>query len=704
MLRGRTFFLLLGVWSLSVFSVGADRLAYPPTHADSVQDAFFGTTVSDPYRWLESEQSPEVQSWVQAQNALARPILNGDADRDKLKDDLTPLLRIEKISGVQAKGNRIFYERTSPDKEQSFLCWRDAGEKKESIAVDLNAAASSGTAVLGNWFPSYDGKWLLYATHPNNAPMGTLHVWNVGTKTESVSEQLPWADWADLSWDSASTGFYYTRLPVASRIPVSDYPGFSVISYHRLGGDPQQDVEIFPASGNPGIYLKPEASADGHWLFVSVIDGWTSTKIFFRENQPDKKFRPLFESEGSINSVVTSKDKFFVLTNENAPHGKIVEADMKPGQDPSWSTILPESKESTIQMMHVLGNHLVLQYTKNASSHLAIYETDGSGLRYVTLPVSGSIDDLYGSEQSDVAYFSFESFAVPPEVRELSISKADTSVWFRSQLPLNFNKISVDLKTAISKDGRPVTMYLLRRTDFDPLKRIPILFKGYGGFGISLEPRFSPEIIALTDRGWGVAVVHCRGGGEYGEEWHREGTLTRKQNTFNDMFAAVDELRASRISDKTRLAIDGGSNGGLLVAAAVIQRPTLFRVAVARSPITDMIRFPLCGEGKTWISEYGSPSVEQQFNALYAYSPYHWVEHGTAYPSMLFIVGSNDTRVCPWHARKMVAALQAASSSTNPILLVTDQGGHQGNGTASAEVDEIVDRVSFILNEAPPAP
>jgi prolyl oligopeptidase len=398
-----------------------------------------------------------------------------------------------------------------------------------------------------------------------------------------------------------------------------------------------------------------------------------------------------------MNSIVTFKDKFFVLTNEGAPHYKVVEADMKPGKEPSWSTILPESKESTIQSIHAFGNHLVLQYMKNASSHLAIYEADGSGLKYVSLPVSGSIEDLSGSEQSDTAYFSFESFAVPPEVRELSVATADTNVLFRPKLPLNFNKIGVELKSAISKDGHPVTMYLLRRTDFDPKKRVPILFKGYGGFGIALEPHFTPEIIALIDRGWAVAVVHCRGGGEFGEESHRGGMLTKKQNTFNDMFAAVDELVASRIADKTRLAIEGGSNGGLLVAAAVVQRPTLFRAAIARSPITDMVRFPLCGEGKSWISEYGSPSVEAQFNALYAYSPYHWVESGTSYPSMLFIVGSNDDRVCSWHARKMVAALQAASSAENPILLLTKSGGHQGNGLTSDTVDETVDRISFLL-------
>jgi prolyl oligopeptidase len=403
-----------------------------------------------------------------------------------------------------------------------------------------------------------------------------------------------------------------------------------------------------------------------------------------------------------MNSIVTFNNKFFVLTNEGAPHGKVVEADMKPGAEPSWSTIVPESKESTIRQLHVLGGHLVLLYTKNASSNLAIYESDGSGLRYVPLPVSGSIDDLYGSEQSDTAYFSFESFAVPPEVRELSVSKADTNVWFRSSMPLNYYKVKVDARYAMSKDGRSVPIHLLRRFDFDPKKRIPILFKGYGGFRVAVEPRFSPEILALVDRGWGVAVVHCRGGGEYGEAWHQGGMLTKKQNTFNDMFAAVDDLLAERIADKKRLAIAGGSNGGLLVAACVVQRPAQFRAAVARSPITDMIRFPKCGEGKTWISEYGSPADERQFNALYAYSPYHWVIPQTAYPAMLFIAGDNDDRVCAWHARKMVAALQSASSSENPILLETDPGGHQGTGLTASLIDETIDRILFLLNENAP--
>jgi prolyl oligopeptidase len=689
-------------WLIPALAGAAGRPSYPPARVDSVKETFFGTDVSDPYRWLESAGAPEVRTWVQSENALARPILDEYPDRDKLKEDLTPLTRLDKISGVQARGGRIFYERTSPEKEQPQLCWRDLKGGPEVVAVDFNMVASSGVAA-GAWYPSRDGKWLLYATHPNNGVIGTLHMWNVATNSEIAAEQLPWADYADVSWDAASAGFYYTKLPVSSRVPVADYPGFCVIAYHPLGADPARDAEIFPASGNPGVYLKPEASPDGRWLFVSAIEGWTSTKIFFRENQPNAKFRPLFESEGSVNSVVTLRDKVFVLTNEGAPHGKIVEADMKPGHDPDWSTILPESKESSIQSMRVLGNHLVLLYTRDASSHLAIYETDGSGLKYVSLPVSGSVEDLTGSPDDDTAYFSFESFAVPLEVRQLSISTGETTVWFRTKLPLNFNKIGVDFKSAISKDGQPVSMYLLRRTDFDPKKRIPILFKGYGGFGTPLEPRFSPEIVALIDRGWGVAIVHCRGGGEYGEAWHRGGMLTKKQNTFNDMFAAADYLIAERIADRKRLAIEGASNGGLLVAAAVVQRPTFFRVAIARSAITDMIRFPTCGEGKTWISEYGSPSDERQFNALYAYSPYHWVEKGTSYPSMLFIAGANDARVCAWHSWKMAAALQAASSSDHPILMVTDQGGHRGMSGATAELSEIVDRVSFLLDQDPPA-
>jgi prolyl oligopeptidase len=678
---------------------GAERPNYPASRVEGTQSTFFGTTVNDPYRWLEPDSSSEVRSWSKAQNKLARSVLDAFPERDKIKEELAPLLRAEKVSHVQVRGGRIFYERSTPDKEQGVVYIRDVQTGVETAAVDLSA---DKTVVLGHWTPSPDGKWMLYATHPNNTTLGTLHLWSADTGTENVSEQIPWADYADLSWDSNSAGFYYTRLPVDSKIPVSDYPGFSVVSFHKLGTSPQTDVEIFPASGDPGVYLKPQASPDGRWLFISAIQGWASSKIYFRENQPNAKFRPLFESEGSMNSVVTLKDKFFLLTNENAPRGKVVETDMNPGAEPSWSTIIPESKESTIKELRVFGQRLVLLYTKNASSNLAVYESDGSGLRYVSLPVSGSVEQLNGSVESDTAYFSFESFAVPPEVRELSISKADTKVWFRSALPLNYYKVKVDLRSAISKDGQPVSFYLLRRSNFDPKKRLPVLFRGYGGFGVPMEPRYSPMLLALIDRGWAVAIVHCRGGGEYGEAWHQGGMLTKKQNTFNDMFAAVDGLMAERVADKTRLAIDGGSNGGLLVAAAVVQRPSLFKAAVARSPITDMLRFPTCGEGKSWITEYGSPNDERQFNALYSYSPYHWVEKGTAYPSFLIVAGENDQRVCAWHSRKLAAALQTASNSSNPVLLLTDHGGHQGDGLVSGDVDEMVDRVSFLLQQVTP--
>jgi prolyl oligopeptidase len=292
-LRLLTVFLLLA----PCVGVGAGRPNYPPSRAESIRETLFGVEVKDPYRWLEAEGSPEVAAWSKEQNALARKMLDGFDGRDELKAELEPMFRLERRSGVQVKGTRIFYQRTPPDKEQPLLCWRETTAAQETVAIDFNATTSSGAAVLGAWYPSPNGKWILYATHPHNGTLGTLHLWNVDAKLENTAESIPWADYADLSWGADSAGFYYTRLPVGSRIPVSDYPGFSVVSYHKLGNPPAGDAEVFPASGSPGIYLKPEASADGRWIFISVIDGYASSKIFYRENQPGVKFRPLFESE-----------------------------------------------------------------------------------------------------------------------------------------------------------------------------------------------------------------------------------------------------------------------------------------------------------------------------------------------------------------------------------------------------------------------
>jgi prolyl oligopeptidase len=512
---------------------------------------------------------------------------------------------------------------------------------------------------------------------------------------------IPGADNADLAWSPDSPVFYYTRLPVDPSIPRADRAAYATIRYHVLGTDPRKDPEVYPKTGDASLYLTPRVSRDGRWLFVIIARGWTSNDIYVRGRQsPPRPFQPLFISTSATAEVIAWKGKFYLTTNQDAPNYKILQVDADHPQPELWKTIVPERKDTVIESAHVLGDHLVLRVLKNVSSQIEVYSLDGALLHQVELPDVGTVRDVSGHEANDDAYFEFESFFIPPRIYRFSVASGKSSLWAQTNVPINPSPYKVELVRFHSKDGTPVSMFIVRRKNIPRDGSTPFQIQGYGGFQTAMVPQFSAAIYPWLEAGGGVAIPHLRGGGEYGEAWHRAGMLTKKQNTFDDMIGAAEYLIQNGYTRESLLTMQGASNGGLLVGAVLTQRPDLFRAVVCKNPLLDMVRYPLYGVGKAWIPEYGSPDREEEFHALQAYSPYHQVKLGTRYPSVLFLSAENDDRVDPMHARKMTAALQAATASGSPILFrQLANSGHAGADRVKAQVEEATDRLSFLLEE-----
>ena len=671
------------------------------TRAEPIKDTLFGVEVKDPYRWLENEKSEEVRAWMTAQDAYARKQLQSLPGRDALAARLKTLFYVDSISAPSHKGGRYFYSRTHADKEKAILYWREGENGAENLLLDPNQLSADGSTSLGVSVASYDGKWLAYALRKNNSDEATLHLMDVKTLKVSDTDVIDGAKYAQPSWTPSGDGFYYVRLPVDPKIPVADRPGYAEVYFHKLGESAKADTLIHPKTGNPQQFLGVELSRDGHFLFVVIQNGWNSNDVYFRDlRSPDKTFRPLVAGVPSIFNVEAWQDRFYIMTNEAAPHYRVMVADPAHPARGEWKEIVSESKDSTIENVQVIGGHLVLTRMQDASSRLEVRGLDGKKLRDVSLPGIGASTGMTGNPIDDTAYFAFTSFTQPLEIFKTSIQTGATSLWASVKLPIDPTPYTVEQVFYPSKDGTRVSMFLVHRKDLKKDGSTPFLLYGYGGFNINLLPAFAGSIYPWLEAGGGYAVPNLRGGGEYGEAWHKAGMLDKKQNTFDDYLAAAEWLVKNGYTKSSRLAIRGGSNGGLLVGAAMTQRPDLFRAVVCAVPLLDMVRFHLFGSGKTWVPEYGSAETESGFRPLFAYSPYHHVKPQTAYPALLMLSADSDDRVDPLHARKFTAAVQAATNSGHPVWLrIEKHAGHGGADLVKQQVEVTADNYAFLMHE-----
>ena len=672
-------------------------LDYPAAPREEVVEVIHGVPVTDPYRWLEDAKSPRTGSWVKAEDRLSRDFLAALPERDALAKRLEELLRVESVQGLPSRrGGRIFFQRRAANEEKAVLYWRE-GTGPEKVLLDPNGWSKDGSTSLGGWEPSWDGRRVAFQVKENNSDEAVLELVDVDTGKRSTADRIEGAKYAQPSWTPDSKGFYYTWLPTDPKVSDADRPGLAEVRFHRVGTPASSDALVHPRTGDPSTFLSGWVSRDGNWLFVSIDHGWTSNDVYFRDARKDGAWTPLVKGRKAQFRPVAWKDRFLVLTNEGAPMWKVVSVDPAAPDPAGWRTVVAERPDAALEGADVLGGRLALRYMKNATSRLEIRDLDGGGAIEVALPAPGTVSGLSGDPLDPEAFLAFESFTHPMEIRTLRLSSGSTDLWYRTRVPADTTPYLVEQVFFPSKDGTKVSMFVVRRRDQKLDGSARLLLGGYGGFQAAMLPYFSGGRFAWLERGGIYALPNLRGGNEYGERWHEEGMLARKQNVFDDFVAAAEWLVANGYSRPERITITGGSNGGLLVGAAMVQRPDLFGAVLCAVPLLDMVRYHLHGSGKTWIAEYGSADDPALFPALLAYSPYHHVKKGTRYPATLLLSADSDDRVDPLHARKFGAELQWATTGGPVLLRIERNAGHGGADQVRTNVETLADAYAFAL-------
>ena len=678
----------------------AERPQYPPTRTEDVVEDLHGTQVADPYRWLEDGSSEEVRMWAGEQDAFTRRHLTGLSGRAALSERLREIFYVNRTGLPRRAGERIFYMRTHADREKAVLYWRAGEDGDERVLLDPNTLSEDGSLTLRGWYPSPDGARMAYSLSQNNADEATLHVMDVESGAESAIDRIPRARYAYPSWTPAGDGFYYSGLPDDPSIPPDQLAGHADVRFHRLGTDPATDTVVREPTGNPKEFTYAYLSDDGHWLFYSR-GTFTARDISFRDMRtPDSPWRDLTVGLGAQFGVEAWEDRFYITTDQGAPRWKLFRADPEQPEREQWVEVVAEDEEATLEGVSVLGGHLVLTYLRDVHHEMEIRTLEGERVRRIPLPGLGTRQGLSGEPDEDVAYFGYSDFTTPPEIFRLEIGSGRTEPWSRAEVPVDPSPYVTEQVFFTSGDGTQVPMFVVHRRDIELDGRTPFILTGYGGFSVSQQPEFRGSVYPWLEAGGGYAVANIRGGGEYGEDWHRAGMQGNKQNVFDDFIAAAEYLVDRGYTSPSRLAASGGSNGGLLVGAALTQRPDLFAAVVCSVPLLDMVRYHRFGAGPFWIDEYGTSDRAEDFRWLHAYSPYHRVEPGTQYPAVLFASADSDDRVDPLHARKMAATLQAATGSERPVLFRMERNaGHGGADLVRAQVELYTDIYSFLLSE-----
>jgi prolyl oligopeptidase len=660
-------------------------------------DVLHGVRVPDPFRWLEDGDAPEVQAWTEAQGRYAREILDALPGIAALRRRLGELFSIGTLSAPWIRGGRYFHERRDGSQEQPRLLVRDSLHGRDRVLLDPAAEAPDGAVALDWYYPDPSGRLVACGLSEGGSEKSVLRIRDVESGRD-LPDRIPHTRACSLEWLPDGSGFFYTRYPD----PASVVPGEE--SYHRrvfrhvLLRDWREDPLVFAAREPedwPSVHLSP----DGRLLAVSVSRGWTRTDVYLRELGAAPGFATVVEGEESLYGVVLRNDRLYLLTNSGAPRFRLVAVDPRRLQRAAWTELVPES-EDVIEGVEVVRDRIVLQRLREASSRVTLHDLLGRAVGEVALPALGSIAGITGEWDGEEAFLGFSSFTMPPRVLRVSLPEGGVETWDHVEAGVDLGAFRVDLVRYSSRDRTPVSMFLVRRRDRPSDGAGPAVLTGYGGFNVSLTPSFGRGLVHFLESGGLYAVAHLRGGGEYGEAWHRAGMAGAKQNAFDDFVAAAEWLVAEGHAARERLAILGGSNGGLLVGAALTQRPELFRAVVCQVPLLDMLRYHLFRIARLWIPEYGSPEDPEAFRWLMAYSPYHRVRDGVPYPAVLLTTGEADSRVDPMHARKMAARLQAASSSGRPVLLrVEERAGHGQGKPLSKVVEEWTDVWAFVGSE-----
>ena len=678
---------------------------YPTTRKTDQVDDYHGTKVADPYRWLEDPDSEETKAWVEAQNQITFGYLGEIQVREKIKQRLTQLWNYEKYGSPFKEGDRYFYFKNDGLQNQSVLYTLTSLDAEPTVLIDPNILSEDGTIALSGLSISEDGKLMAYGLSTSGSDWNEWKVRDVETGND-LSDHLNWVKFSGASWTHDGQGFFYSRYDEpneATKLEDANY--YQKLYYHKLGTPQSEDTLIYHRPDQKEWMFGAGVTEDGRYLIIS-IDRGTDPKnlVFYKDLQtPDSPIVELIsEFEASYSFIDNDGDIFWFRTDLDAPRGRVIAIDTKnpplsPLANGGLKEVIPQVAE-TLEGIGLLNNQFIADYLKDARSSIKIFNLDGSFVREVELPGIGSAGGFGGKRYDTETFYTFTSFTTPNTVYRYDMVSGESRVFRKANVDFNGDEYETRQVFYSSKDGTQVPMFITHKKGLQLEGNNPTYLYGYGGFNVSLSPNFSISRLVWMEMGGVYAIANLRGGGEYGEDWHQAGTKLNKQNVFDDFIAAAEWLIDNKYTKPQKLAIAGGSNGGLLVGACMTQRPDLFGAAIPAVGVMDMLRFHKFTIGWAWCSDYGSPENSEEFKALYAYSPLHNLKPGTAYPATMITTADHDDRVVPAHSFKFAAALQAAHRGEKPVLIrIETKAGHGAGKPTSKIIEELADEWAFLV-------
>jgi prolyl oligopeptidase len=694
-------------------AANGQALNYPAAHLSDQKDVYFGTTVADPYRWMENVDSPEVKQWVDAENTLTQSFLSDVPQRAKIHARLMELNNYERFTPPEMEDGRFFYRRNSGLQNQSVLYWQQGEHGESKILLDPNTLRDDGTIALQSSSATDDGKLLAYSLSEAGSDLEKIHVKVVETG-EDLPDVVDWVKFSGISWLKDGSGFFYSSFGVpktdaekAEALKRAAY--FHKLYFHRLGTPQTSDVIVFERSDDKEMTINGGVSEDGRWLALYQGKGSNNALVvkdltrtgWQAETSPTIKIAP--DADAVYGWIGSEGREVWMQTNKDAPNSKIVKVDLDHPEPSHWKVIVPETRNSIDSAVMVHGT-LIITYLVDAKSEVELYQPDGTHIRKLALPGIGSAGVNPGKKTDEETFYTFTNYTTPPTVYRLDMKTFASTVWKQPKLTFDPAQYETRQVFATSKDGTRVPLFITAKKGTTMDGSTPTILYGYGGFNVSLGPGYASSRMAWLEMGGIYAEAILRGGGEYGEKWHEAGTRTHKQNVFDDFIACAEFLIANKYTSPRKLAINGGSNGGLLVGAVELQRPDLFGAALAQVGVMDMLRFDKFTIGYAWKSDYGSPSEnEADFRSILKFSPVHNVRPGVLYPPTFITTADHDDRVFPAHSFKFAAAMQAAAEKTpgaRPVLIrVETRAGHGGGMPLSKQLDVTADMYAFLVKE-----
>ncbi|MGE0128703.1 MAG: prolyl oligopeptidase family protein [Blastocatellales bacterium] len=676
------------------------KFSYPPAKKVDQIDDYHGVKVADPYRWLENPDSADSRAWIEAQNKLTFGFLNEISERAKIKERLTRLWNYEKYGPPFKEGGRYFYFKNDGLQNQNALYTLKSLDAEPRVLLDPNKLSKDGTVALSGYAVSEDGKHLAYGLSTSGSDWQEWKVREIETGND-LSDSIKWVKFSGASWTTDGKGFFYSRYDEPNeKTKLEDANYYQKLFYHRLGSPQSEDVLVYERKDQKEWGFDGRVTEDGRYLIVSVWQGTSPKNLVFYKDLQDKDAKVIElvnQFEAAYNFIGNDGPLFWFRTDKDAPRGRVIAIDTaKPGRA-NWKELVPQAAE-TLEGVNLVGDHFIASYLKDARAEINLFDLNGKFVREVELPGIGTAAGFGGKRKDAETFYAFTSFTTPTTIYRYDVKTGKSEAY--RQPKVDFDPSAYETKQVFykSKDGTRVPMFITHKKGLKLDGQNPTLLYGYGGFSVSLTPAFSISNLVWMEMGGVYAQPNLRGGAEYGEEWHLAGTKSSKQNVFDDFIGAAEWLIANKYTSTPKLAISGGSNGGLLVGACVTQRPDLFGAALPAVGVMDMLRFHKFTIGWAWTSDYGSPDNAEDFKALHAYSPLHNIKPGVKYPATMITTADHDDRVVPAHSFKFAAALQAAQAGGAPTLIrIETKAGHGAGKPTSKIIEEISDVWGFLV-------